>query len=108
LKPHEIIFEFVSVEPKNNAYTIIDTSNAINQRKTVCKFRVITLNYNASQLVNFDVIKDMILNQESSHTVTVHTEHKVKRKRKLGCIGSIITEPEDKKYNVIFQEEAIA
>ena len=43
----------------------------------------------------------MILNQEPSHTVTVHTEHKIKRKRNLQeAIVSIITEPEDKTYKV--------
>ena len=104
LKPHEMITEFVSGGPKNYAYTIIDTKNAVTQmKKTVCKVRGITLNYNTSQLVNFDVIKDMILNQEPSHTVTVHTEHKIKRKRKLReGIVSIITESEDKKYRVSF------
>ena len=90
--------------PKNYAYTLIDTWNVANQtKKTVCKFRGITLNYNASQLVNFDVMKDMILYQEPSHTVTVHTEHKIKRNRNLWeGIVSIITEPEDKKYRVWF------
>ena len=35
----------------------------MNQTKTFCKVRGITLNYNASQFLNFDVNKDMILNQ---------------------------------------------
>ena len=49
----------------------------------------------------------MILNQETSHTVTVHI--KIKRKRKLrDGIVSIITEPEDRKYSAIFHEETIA
>ena len=98
LKPHEMITEFVSGGPKNYAYTIIDTKNAVSQmKKTFSKVRGITLNYNTSQLVNFDVIKDMILNQEPSHTVTEHTEYKIKRKRKLReGIVSIITESEDK------------
>jgi len=94
LKPYETITQFVSGGQKNYAYTIIDTRNAANQtKKTVCKVSVITLNYNASQLVNCDVIKDMILNQKPSHTVTVHTEHKIKRKRNLKeGIVSIITD----------------
>jgi hypothetical protein len=41
-------------------------------RKTICKVRGIALNYTASQLVNFDVIKDFILNGEESATITVH------------------------------------
>ena len=109
LKPHETIAEFVSGGSKNYAYTIIDTRNAANQtKKTVCKVRSITLNY-ASQLVNVDVIKDMILDQETSYRVTVHTEHKIKRKRNLReGIVSIITEPEDKIYSVIFEMKTVA
>jgi hypothetical protein len=39
----------------------------------------------------------MILNHAPFHTVTVHTEHKIKRKRNLKvCIVSITKEPEDK------------
>jgi len=81
LKPQQFITEFVSAGPKNYAYKIMDNKNV---SKTVCKVRGITLNYNASQLVNFDVISDMILNREPDHIVNVHTENKIKRKRKLG------------------------
>ena len=53
----------------------------------MCKVRGITLNYNASQLVNFDVIKYMILEKTEDH-VTVHTEKKIKRKkRQEGVLG---------------------
>jgi len=52
--------------------------------------------------VNFEVIKDMILNRETDRIVNVHTENKIKRKRKLGVTVSIITEPEDKLYRVSF------
>jgi len=47
----------------------------------VCKLRGITLNYKASQLVNFETIKDLVLNRHSNSTVTVHTDKKIKRKR---------------------------
>ena len=80
LKSSEIIEEFVSGGLKNYAYKVVNTSTG--SRKTVCKVRGITLNYNASRLVNFDVIKDIILKQ--GPVVTVHTEHKIKRKRKRG------------------------
>jgi len=75
-----MITQIVSAGPKNYAYTILGTRITVNRLKTVCKVRGITLNYNESQMVNFVVIKDMILNQEPSHTVTVHTEHMIKRK----------------------------
>jgi hypothetical protein len=41
-----------------------------------CKVRGITLNYKASQLVNFETIKDLVLNGRSNSTVTVHTDRK--------------------------------
>ena len=53
-------------------------------------------------MVNFDIIRDMILNREPDHVVIVHTEHMIKRKRKLEGVVSIITEPEDKKYRISF------
>jgi hypothetical protein len=63
----------------------------------------ITLNYNASRLVNFDVIKDMILNGGPGDTVTVHTDKKIKRKKR-GAGVAIVTEPELKIYRVCFQK----
>ena len=101
LRPFEFIEEFVSGGPKNYAYKIVDTTTG--ERKTVCKVRGITLNYNASQLVNFDVIKDMILEKTEEDHVTVHTEKKIKRKKKPGGgVVAIVTEPEDKLYRISF------
>ena len=61
------------------------------------------MNYNASQLVNFEVIKEMILGKSESEQVTVHTEMKIKRKRKAGGgVVSIRTETEDKLYRISF------
>ena len=71
--------------------------------KTVCKVRGITLNYNASQLVNFNAIKDLVLNRPTNSTVTVHTSKKMKRKRGEGRpFVSIITGHEDKIYRISF------
>jgi len=76
--------------------------------KTVCKVRGITLNYNASKLVNFERIKDIFFrsgDEPSPETViSVHTEKKIKRKRKVagGGLVSIVTEPEDKIYTISF------
>ena len=59
LKPAFHIEEFVSGRPKNCAYRVVDTMTGM--RETVCKVRGITLNYSASQAVNFDVIKVVLL-----------------------------------------------
>ena len=45
--------------PKNYASRIVDT--VAGKRETICKVRGITLNYSASQTVNFDVIKALEL-----------------------------------------------
>jgi len=101
LKTSQFIEEYVSVGPKNYAYKIVDS--ATGERKMVCKVRGIRLNHNASQLVNFEVIKVMILGKTEREHVTVHTENKINRKRKAGGgIISIITEPEDKLYRINF------
>jgi hypothetical protein len=71
----------------------------------VCKVRGIKLNYSASKLVNFDVVRDMTLRGDESEHVMVRTENKIKRKRAGGIIN-IVTEPEDKMYSLIFQEKA--
>src|SRR5215468_2580437 len=67
----EFIEEFVSGGPKNYAYKVRNR-DLTKVPKTVCKVRGITLNYTAMQLVNFDVIRGMILkgtprNSHSSH-----------------------------------------
>ena len=70
----------------------------------VCKVRGILLNYNASKLVNFERIKDMMLRSgyEPQTTVNVHTEKKMKRKWKGAGLVLIVTEPEDKMYRISF------
>jgi hypothetical protein len=73
------IDEFVSGGPENYAYRTINI--ATGEHDTVYKVCGITLNYSASRLVNFDVMRDMILGVTDSDRVTVHTEHKIKRKR---------------------------
>ena len=61
LKPNEIISEFVSGGPKNYAYKTFKYVTEVE--KTVYKVRGITLNYNASQLVNFEKIKNVFERQ---------------------------------------------
>jgi hypothetical protein len=99
LESEEYIEEFVSGGPKNYAYTVVSSTKPA---KTVCKVRGITLNYNASKLVNFDVIRKMVLNGGPRDVVTVHTDRKIKRKRKGGGGVSIVTEAEDKIYRISF------
>jgi len=67
LKTYEHIVKFVS-GAKTYAYRVI----ANEGEKIVCKVRSITLNYHASQLVYFEVIRAMIL-EHGEPVVNVHT-----------------------------------
>jgi hypothetical protein len=55
LKKDEIIGDVVCAGPKNYAYKTYNSTTG--ESKTVCKVGGITLNYSASQLVNFTKIK---------------------------------------------------
>jgi hypothetical protein len=79
LKPCEYISEFVSGGPKNYAYKTIDTVTVAES--TVCKVRGFTFNYGASQVLNFEKLKHMILKGTEQDTVTIHDERKIKRKK---------------------------
>lgn len=57
--PGSFITEFVSGGPKNYAYKIFSTNN--QREEIVCKVKGISLNYAASQLINFQSIKTMVL-----------------------------------------------
>ena len=52
--------------------------------------------------MNFETIKDLVLNGRPNSTVTVHTDKKIKQKRIDGACVSIVTEPEDKNYRLSF------
>jgi len=99
LRTTNYISIFVSGGPKNYAYRVIDTGTCGATR--VCKVRGITLNYSAKQLVNFNVIRDMIIGLWEP-TVMVHTEKKIKCKKKGGGTVTIVTEPDNKRYRISF------
>jgi len=79
LKEDKVIVEVVCAGQKNYAYKKYNSTT--DESKSVCKVRGITLNYSASQLVNFAKIKDMILSKDDGETVIVHTKNKIKTKR---------------------------
>jgi len=99
LKKDEMIDEVFCAGPKNYAYKTYNS--ATGKSKTVCIVRGITLNCSASQLVNFEKIKDMISSKKDDDTVIVRTENKIKRKKIDGGVH-LISEPEDETYRLSF------
>ena len=53
--------------------------------------------------MNFEEIIAMIL-EEGKTIVNVHTEHKIKRKRRAVATVDIVIEPEKKRYRIFFFE----
>jgi hypothetical protein len=79
LAPNSQIVEFVSAGPTHYAFKTKDSVTGASN--TICKFRNLTLNFSASQELNYEKLRDMILNRYSAETVTVHTERQIKRVR---------------------------
>ena len=64
------IVEFVSCGPKNYTYKV-------NTGEVVCKVRGFSLNYKASQIINFETMKEALYswkNNDKSELVTIRTE----------------------------------
>ena len=104
LRPSESISEYACGGPRNYAYRVLNTGDG--REKTVYKIRGITLNYNTMKMVNFGVVRDMIMGDEPP-VINVHSENKIKRKRKRGGTMTIVTEPETRQRNIVFQEAAV-
>jgi len=98
LKKDEIIVEVVCAGPKNYAYKTYNSTTG--ESKTVCKVRDITLNYSASQLVNFEKKKDMILKEGRRKSYHAYRDKDQTQKDRRRC--NLISEPEDKTYRVSF------
>ena len=103
-KKGEVIVKVLCAGAKNYAYKTYNS--ATGESKTICKVRGITLNYSASQLVNFAKIKDMIFSKKVHETVIVHTKNKMKRKMIDGGVH-LISEPGDKTYRVSFLKRSL-
>ena len=67
-----------------------------NQGKTCCKVRGITLNFSASEKVNFESMVDLVEKQDGS-IITVHSPHKITRDKTQRMI---LSQPQDKQYKI--------
>ena len=99
LKPSEYIDEISSEGQIYYAYRVI----ANEGYQCVCKIRGITPNYHDAKLVNFEVIREMILEQ-GEPIVNVHTEHKTTQKEGRGNSCYIDRNRKPEVYNIVLQE----
>ena len=77
--PDNRIIECVTGGPKNYAYKIARPDKDGNT--TICKVRGTTLNYKNSLTINFDTIKDMVINNRDD-VKTVRDDFKITRDHK--------------------------
>ena len=96
LDDNDWIVVFVSAGPKNYAYKT-------HRGKTCCKVRCITLNFRASEKVNFESMVDLVEKQDGS-TITVHNPHKITRDNTERVI---VSHPQDKQYKIVYNKRVI-
>ena len=96
LDDNDWIVVFVSAGPKNYAYKT-------HRGKTCCKVRGITLNFRASEKVNFESMVDLVEKQDGS-TITVHNPHKITRDNTERVI---VSQPQDKQYKFVYDKRVI-
>ena len=95
LPPNRYIQEFVSGGPKNYAYRLDDGTE-------VCKVRGFTLNFKNSLMINFEAIKDMVVNGKGGKTVVNPCKiTRDVRKRK------VYNREEKKNYNMVYTKRVI-
>lgn len=63
---------------------------------TICKVRGLTLNHETSSIINFDSIKQFVLDPPADPLVVLY-KNKIQRKR----LFRVVTSPMSKKYNQI-------
>ena len=91
------ITDFVCVGPKNYAYQI-------NNGKQKCKIRGFTLNYKNSQVLNFETMKEMVLNLDNRITVKIVNESKISREPHT---HRMFNKREEKSYQVVYDKRII-
>ncbi|CAH1240722.1 Hypp6078 [Branchiostoma lanceolatum] len=90
------ITAFCSGGPKNYSYT---TASG----KTVTKVRGFSLNFRNQQLINFDVMKNMVLGN-GPETVDIVDEHKITRDKQA---KTIVSKRQVKRYRLVYDKRAI-
>jgi hypothetical protein len=102
LGPDEHIVEWVSSGPKSYGFLT-------NKGRKVCHLRGFTLNYKNSLLINFDVMKDLVLNQKIQNnpylkSVVTVNENKITRNK---FKNTLYNTKEIKQYKTVYDKRII-
>ena len=100
--PNNSITKFVTGGPKNYAY-LLEKPNA-DGHVSCCKVRGITLNFKNLLTVNFESMKNLVIGERKSGSLTVVDKHRI---RHNPSTGHIITTTENKDYRIVFDKRVI-
>ena len=70
----------------------------------ICKVRGITLNYKNALSINFDTVRDIVINGDQDEVVTIVDDDKISREQKN---AGIIAKSESKDYKIVFDKRVI-
>ncbi|KAK4872979.1 hypothetical protein RN001_015008 [Aquatica leii] len=90
--PGSKIVEFVSGGPKNYAFKVFSTKS--KSYEYTCKVKGITLNFKNAQVVNFETLKSLVLDQ--AEDTYVQTDRRICR----NSMYDVLSRPEKKVYRV--------
>ena len=97
------ICEFISGGPKNYSYKLVKPNSQGQQY--FCKVKGVTLNFRGAQIINFDSIKEMILNDGiRSASYFVEDPYKILRDRER---AEIVTKSVTKRYSFRYDKRVI-
>ena len=100
--PNNSITKFVTGGPKNYAY-LLEKPNA-DGHVSCCKVRGITLNFKNLLTVNIESMKNLVIGERKSGSLTVVDKHRIRRNPST---GHIITTTENKDYRIVFDKRVI-
>ena len=93
IKNENYIQEFVSAGPKNYGYLV-------DNGKSFCKIKGFSVNFIASQKLNFDTMKDLVINRDVKERINVEQNKFIRNKKDW----TIRTETMIKQYRQVYEE----
>lgn len=88
------ITEFVSGGPKNYAYKVFSTNTKTEE--AVCKVKGIRITYETNKLINFDAIRNLILNNDDQEDRILVKSNSILRTKN----HEVVTVPTEKTYRI--------
>ena len=97
--PNARIVKFVGMGPKNYGYEFVDKDG---KRKSTCKVKGLTLDYNTSQVIHFDSMLNWVKGESKDFRETVNYHRIRKHKDK-----TVATELQSKTYRFTYTKRVI-